>query len=324
MKYCFVKEDIEKIKRNDPLFIQMEYAKRLGIVLQCDIYNQKIITVGGIETCEKTSDKVFLRSSYNNMESAIKLLQQNGMDVVETIKDVELIEKWDELKLTHRVIFRLQIEDVLNAKYQQNICAFLKKTEYIFVKSANKSFSAFIPSEKLLRRESEIINFFESERQLGTKEILMSPMLDIMKDSLGIKECRVVVLDGDIINFSRSLHSVKHIVPNKWVNIAQRIVDKINENENFPKNYVLDICEFFEKGERYLDVVEINPITCAICYVNNSIFVEGIEEICEIKRIMRFGNEYCYDYLEHPERYITHRYSNESYEYIGDKRYSFI
>ena len=54
----------------------------------------------------------------------------------------------------------------------------------------------------------------------------------------------------------------------------EKMAEEISKIKGFPKNYILDIGEFLKDEKLVPDVVELNPITPAMCYVNNSIFTE--------------------------------------------------
>ena len=90
---------------------------------------------------------------------------------------------------------------------------------------------------------------------------------------LGTREIRHIILNNQVVNSSRALHSLKHTVPKSHKNIAIHMVDHIRRLGVFPANYALDLGEFIDSnGNSYIDIVELNPISCSICYVNNSIY----------------------------------------------------
>lgn len=95
------------------------------------------------------------------------------------------------------------------------------------------------------------------------------------------------------------------------------------EKDGFPSSYVLDMGLFEKNGETFADVVEMNPITTSLCYVNNSIFEEEVQEIAGLKTKWNIGVEYCYDALEHPERYVETRHVGEQYSYLHEGHYDF-
>ena len=93
----------------------------------------------------------------------------------------------------------------------------------------------------------------------------------------------------------------------------------------FPANYVLDLGEFVDcNGDSYIDIVELNPISCSMCYVNNSIYADVVPEISECQHQLMMGVEFCYDSIANPKNYDTLRISNKNYTYVSDNQYSFL
>ena len=82
---------------------------------------------------------------------------------------------------------------------------------------------------------------------------------------LGTREIRHIILNNQVVNSSRALHSLKHTVPKSHKNIAIHMVDHIRRLGVFPANYALDLGEFIDSnGNSYIDIVELNPISCSI------------------------------------------------------------
>ena len=78
---------------------------------------------------------------------------------------------------------------------------------------------------------------------------------------LGTREIRHIILNNQVVNSSRALHSLKHTVPKSHKNIAIHMVDHIRRLGVFPANYALDLGEFIDSnGNSYIDIVELNPI----------------------------------------------------------------
>ena len=57
---------------------------------------------------------------------------------------------------------------------------------------------------------------------------------------LGTREIRHIILNNQVVNSSRALHSLKHTVPKSHKNIAIHMVDHIRRLGVFPANYALD------------------------------------------------------------------------------------
>lgn len=141
---------------------------------------------------------------------------------------------------------------------------------------------------------------------------------------LGTREIRHIILNNQVVNSSRALHSLKHTVPNhtKYCHTYGRSHQKIGR---FPANYALDLGEFIDSnGNSYIDIVELNPISCSICYVNNSIYADVVPEIGECQRQLMMGAEFCYDAIANPKNYDMLRISNKSYTYTSDNQYALL
>lgn len=69
---------------------------------------------------------------------------------------------------------------------------------------------------------------------------------------LGTREIRHIILNNQVVNSSRSLHSLKHTVPKSHKNIAVHMADHIRSLGVFPDNYALDLGEFVDcNGDSY-------------------------------------------------------------------------
>ena len=121
------------------------------------------------------------------------------------------------------------------------------------------------------------------------------------------------------------MNSLKHTVPKSHKNIAIHMANHIRSLGVFPANYVLDLGEFVDcNGDSYIDIVELNPISCSMCYVNNSIYADVVPEISECQHQLMMGVEFCYDAIANPKNYDTLRISNKNYTYVSDNQYSFL
>ena len=74
-----------------------------------------------------------------------------------------------------------------------------------------------------------------------------------------------------------------------------------------------------EKADHFItiDIVELNHISCSMCYVNNSIYADVVPEIGECQRQLMMGAEFCYDAIANPKNYDMLRISNKSYTYTS-------
>lgn len=323
MYYCFVKEDLKNLSDSNPLFIQAGYAKRLGKYLCCDLEKQEIVNqYGHVQEIEE--ETIFLRATCCSMEKAIVLLERLGGKLFETYEAIQAIENWNQLLLTERKIFSITFKDILRNSFSNEIEEYLHEVPRVFVKSKSKGFCVKMPSERLLNLDDEIYAFLQTHCGDENDELMITEELTVKADSLGNKETRHFVFNGCIVNSSRTIHSLKHAVPKTLLEKAQEIVCKISEKKKFPSSYVLDLGLFEKDGEVIADIVEMNPITSSLCYINNSIFDEIVPEIKGFKDKWNIGAEYCYDALEHSERYVETRHTGVKYSYLNEEHYNFV
>ena len=320
MLYCFVSTDIKNISNDDPLHIQADYAKKLGQYILCDL-ESKTFTDADANPIDILEKKVFLRTTCNNASEAVGLITQNGGILLETLSDINKIENWKALSLTERSIISLNREQILNADFNQSSAEFFNENNRVFMKSKKKGFSLTVPSEKVLTQDKELARILLSCNEAQDEELLISKCYNIKKDSLGKKEVRFFIFDGSVHSCSRAVHSVRHNVPKSFLKKAQEIVHIIGNCKNFPSNYVLDLAEFEDETSVFVDLLELNPVSTSLCYINNTIFKEKIEEINHISALLGAGSEYCLDAMKHPERYVVNRGAGENYEYYNPEHY---
>lgn len=320
MKYCFLDEDIAGLA-NDPLVIQKEYAMRLKAISVVSLSRQELL----YPTSNLMGEKVLLRCTYDHLLDGLRFLTRCGADIVETEADVEQIESWYRLGITHRPMLEIEIPNVLFGRFESRAIELLNSTDNVFLKSCQKGFSAVIRSKRLVGRDPEVMKFLENQLDKVGERMLITRYLPLKTDSFGTRESRHVIINCRLANSSRPLHSIKHTVPKSHMEKAQAVADSLSTNSGFPSNYVLDLGEFIdEAGSSYLDVVEFNPLSCSMCYVNNSVFVDMIPEIETTRKELQMGFEYCYDALKNPQRYVQSRVTNRIYSYITNDRYCFL
>lgn len=320
MYYCFLKEDIDGLV-NNPLSIQKEYAHRLGALSVVSLAQQDIPDC----TASLANQKVLLRCTYDNLWDGLRLLTDHGTDLVESEADIEKIECWYKLGLTCRQLQEIKLSDLLSDSLEADVSVILRNTDKVFLKSKRKGFSAVVRASRIMQHDSEVISFLEGQCERYSQHMLLAKYFPLKTDSFGTRETRHIILNNHIANSSRLLHSIRHTVPKSHKAKAQAIVDQILGAGNFPSNYVLDLGEFIDnEGNAYLDVVELNPLSCSMCYVNNSIFEVSVPEIEEIRTQLLMGYEYCYDAIRTPQNYALTRASNKDYSYISEERYCFL
>lgn len=323
MYYCFLSEDIKYLE-GDPLLLQKEYAKKIGMLCIGDLTRHQVFDESN-RPINIAGQKVLLRCTYDNMIAGLRLLQKNSAELVETEKDVEIIENWYNQNLTHRIIWDIELSDMESGAWSSDLKEFLSKKDVVFLKSKQKGFSAAIKSSRILQQDPEVFLFLRKACSRYGSQMLLTSFHKIKSDSIGTRESRHIIMDGQVLNSSRLVRSLKHIVPKSHILKAHEIADQINSIKGFPQNYTLDLGEFLDSDNRVdIDIVELNPLSCSMCYVNNSIFDTVLPEIEEKRKQLLMGMEYCYDAIRNPQDYIMTGSSNKIYSYTHTERYSFL
>ena len=314
MYYCFLHEDLDGLTLN-PLLLQMEYARRLNSLCIGSLKEGSIRDGQGKEICP-IGETVMLRCSTDYFISGVQWLRNKGIKPAETEEDAEQIENWYRLGLTRRTIFEFKADYL-----KENLLRNFRPGDKVFLKSRTKGFSAVLDPGKISELDLKAAGLLKDPAE----KLIACRYFPMKSDSLGIRESRHVVFQHHRLNSSRRLHSVRHTVPGSHIERAEAIVEQLTAVKGFPDSYVLDLGEFIEEdGIPHLDIVELNPISCSMCFVNNSVFDTAVPEIRKNFRQLGMGYEYCYDFLSHPERYALNRVANKNYGYEAEGMYSFL
>lgn len=316
MFYGFISEEIKQINKRDPLYLQAQYAKYINSYCELNMRKNVITTQQG-NILSMKGKEVMLRCTCDNINQAINMYTKYGAVLVENQKDIMTIEEWYKYNICNREIIEINYE-VLLYSLEKNIqlIELLNSCPIVFIKSKHKGFSCLVPSVVILNKEEFFIQFLKRQCNNFGEKLVISKFLNIRQDSLGKRESRHVVLHKKIINSSRQISSLIHNVPKSHLSIAEQKVKIIQSIEKFPENYILDLGEYILGDKNVVDIIEINPITTALCYINNSIYEGESNE-------MGMGLEYYYDYLNNPYKYFTRRVSNRKYTYMSDSFYDF-
>ena len=297
MIYCFV---ISDLLNNDPYNIfrlQAGYAEKLGSICYADLCSRNIY---GLDhwPIDITNASVFLRASCDTMYDAANLIAEHHGVLLETMSDVQAIEAWPALQIARRDIITISRSDLLYGSYSEKMQGLLQSCESVFIKTKKKGFSAITPTELVAMRPHTFVQFIEQHTTSDAEEILLSPRLNIKKDYLGNKETRHIVISGEIVNSSRALLSGRHTIPKSMHDYAKTMVDVISKKDWFPRNYVLDLALVELNGVSAVDVIEINPLTCSTCYIQNSIFFND-HSVAHTEGTELIGQEFIWNNNKH-------------------------
>ena len=308
---------------SDPLRLQMNYAELLGKCVYCNIkeksvydQNHKVMSLNG--------ETLFLRCSYEKYKDAAQIILDKSGKLKEAPEDIEKIERWFDYIKPKRAMAIADVDSLYSECVISALELLFGGQDKLFLKSAQKGFSVVFPREFIRDKNAQFHSFLKSKcSECRCEQLLISEYCDVKKDANGKKEVRFIVCNGEILNCSRNLHSLKHRVSKSIKEGAEAIIKKLSEAKNFPDSYVLDVFEFVKEGKTFIDVLELNPLSVSMCYINNSVFDVCAEEIRCIYPRLGMGYEYCYDFLNNKSRYVLERYVGESYEYTSDEHWEF-
>ena len=285
MRYCFIRELLDIVEASDSYQIQHQYALKIEKCLEYSI-KEDCFFDGNKEKVDTPRVMIMWIGDCKYVTKMDEVTEKYKINAIDNAYTRKKIQCWYQYGTTKRKIFTLKGTALLN---------YAKNNDLFFIKTMTKNRSAIIKNG----------NTRAVETWGNQDEYIISEYQDILEDILGKKEVRFVVLNGRILNGSRYIHSLFHVVDSKFYKEAKRIKQKIDNLKCFPTSYVMDIALFADKyGNEYYDLVEINSISTALCYVNNSFFEEIVPEIAEIYKKTNWGYEYCYDYLQNENMYF--------------------
>lgn len=315
MHYLFVKEDLRSLPKTDELWIQKRYADKLG---KCGIISlaSNDIDFGSID-CALGLDRILLRATCETAPAALSLLERKAVDCVESAADVERIGNWPQLGVTKRKVIKATVDfrapgGILRALPDEVAAA----SSRLFIKTFQKGFSADFPVADYANDPGPIDSFLAMMCHSDEASLLVSPFIPIDRDWLGTREARFFVFDGAVRNGSRYVHSLAHTVDPALTAFAMETAGIIGQEQWFPSNYVLDVCALSDGS---CDVVEINPVSMSLCYVNNSVF-PGTSSVGSVGTGL--GTEFLFDRVSYPGDYHMVPTPGFSYTYDSQSHYS--
>lgn len=253
MLYCFDKnltwKEIKISKANGNGIL---YDNRLKIFLDFD---DNIVDI--------TDKTIFFRTGVaQGYEMIEQIIKQGGIPIISK-HDIDKVEHWPKYYHTDRRIQILQGKQLINPEIVQmleNVYG-----QEIFIKTMKKNFSSVIPIELL--KDKDCV-FYKALRYHLDDEFFVSEKVEILEDKYGKKEYRCFIVNGQIYNISRITKEIFHKIDASVLEKLQEIVQSLKGI--FPENYVVDLFEYQSNNQKYIDVVEFNPIYAAGLYLYNS------------------------------------------------------
>lgn len=302
MLYCFVRETLN-VMSNDELCIQANYAKAHGIFIELDLDSQLFFN-DKKEAININDRLIFLRTDYEHILDAMICIERHGGILLENNIHRQAIKDWPNHYFTTRKMFCIEGINVIQQDYSEDIKFLLNNNEQVFFKSLDKGFSSLVNSIDLISGKLAIFDLTNKQGVVASQKYLVSEKVEIAKDHFGNTEVRIVVFNNLVANASRYIHSLCHHVDQIFIDTAKRIVSSLSAKTDFPDNYIMDLGLITSSEKSYVDVIEFNPISTSLCYVNNSVFLTPLSLTQNQMDVHGLGYEYFYDKIKYPGKYF--------------------
>lgn len=307
--YCFT-TNLVTSRSDDDSALQYAYAKALGRALWLDLCS-KTVLCNGVKF-DITGKIILLRTTSDKAEIAIETIKALGGQLVEDNQAIKELKHWFMFLPPTRCIESFdslsKMLDILKSKE----IPWLQRDKSVFIKTVKKGYSSIISSNEILDK-----NFFDNitPKIKLNDEIVISQVEDIRTDSFGKMEWRCIVRYGQVQNISRYFHSLVHKIPQDIFHTASNMVAMLKAHGFSLSDYIMDL---MLTADNRIEIVELNPLSSSMCYINNSIFTEAIDDILNVHLLYGFGYEYCFDYLSNPTRYHMSPQDNVKYTYVTE------
>ena len=206
--------------------------------------------------------KIFPRSFIPYEKELIQKLEEAGANSIQTTLDRQKIILWpDYIQPEYRQITHTTYEE-----FVENWKVYREKFVRLFFKTAEKSHnSCHLKMFGKIQFEGQ--EFFVTKPTLwhmkNTDHIFLSELYNHIEDKENNKhsrEYRMFVVDGEMLDISRSYIDDPTEVPNKVKEFGDYIINKTSKVNNFPKSYVVDLEEMEIAEKNVVDIIEFNPI----------------------------------------------------------------
>lgn len=230
------------------------------------------------EKIDISGKRVLVRTGIEQISEINKAVEGHGGILVLNDEDYKRVINYLDYYQPKRKIRKVLGRDLINKDNLKKIEDEFGKC--FFFKTVDKDFSYVLDSEVF---KNEKCVFYQAFLNHLDEEFIISEVIDIDRDELGLKEYRTFVFDGEVQNISRITNEVMHSVDERVYGKANSILNNIGDE--FPRYFVMDLCEY-NNGE--IDVVEFNPFGTSGPYLYNSIFPQDIDLLHQDKGIIPY------------------------------------
>ena len=290
MYYCYsIKDNI--------LEDEITYAKSINKCILFDEEKNSFFDSNGNEI-DITGLKIFPRSGVLQSKKLIEAIEKHG----------DKVESWPNYIETNRnTVIMLGSDITLN---NQDYIFDKFGTDRLFLKTKIKNFSGIIDIMELLIPESNYSITIDAHKN---EEFILSECVNVLEDEYGRIEYRTFVVEGEILNISRSNDYLLGTIPNQIIDFIQNIVDKLKTTD-FPSSYVIDSFIYKKNDEIIMDVLECNPIISSGTYLYNSVFEDTYDlnhtcpsaSIPNDKKFVEGYEKYSFNSINKQERSICY------------------
>lgn len=249
-----------------PFAAEAEYAKKLRKYIFYDEQKDCFFDADGNQF-DITGMDLFPRTGILQADKLIKeIYNHGGYSSVAKLGDYEKVLDWSRYIKTKRNNVIMSGKELLD-DVQRIVDEF--GIEQVFFKTKFKNYSQILDVEKLLKREE---SFYETLKAHKDDDFILSDVVNIAEDDNGPLEYRCYIINGKLANVSRIHDYLVGYVSQEVIDKAIAILESVKETD-FPNSFVLDLFEYIGKdGEKYLDVLECNPLVSSGTYLYNTVF----------------------------------------------------
>ena len=299
MLYCFSRPQLQAAFPYDDMALQARFAHALGAEAVFDPRTGAFTRLGGGKVT-LTGERVLLRCGHEDFASMASAAEEQGARLVESERERAAIRRWYALLPPRRPLFRLTADEILSGHLPRETAAWLTGETDVFFKSVRKGGHQILSARRLLFPDRVLKASLEGFARQGYGEYLVARRETVAEDAWGRREVRCFVWAGRPGALSRCLLGRPAEVPEAFPKAAEEFTARGGAAAGFPRNYVLDLAEWVGPEGPYVDVVELNPVSTALCYSGNSVFPPGSLTALGLESVPGLGDEFRYSCIREP------------------------
>lgn len=263
MYYCYdIKEGLFDTEK--------EYAKELGVYLfydkDKDVFSDKDGNIVDI-----TDKDCFIRTGVYNFSGLLDaVIRHNGRNITEK-GQAEKVLNWPRYIDTKRRATIYSGEEILT-NLDEIISSY--GNDRVFFKTKDKNYSGIVDIGDFAIKGSNLYRALEIHKD---EDFIISDEVDVLENDNGPFEWRCFIVNGKILNISRTNDYLLEQVPDYVIDKALAVMKKLSETD-FPSSFVLDLFMYTDlDNNQVFDVLECNPIESSGTYLYNSVFIDNYD-----------------------------------------------